>query len=1163
MADTQLSTVVRGIRGLVTASDMKDRSDGQLLHDFQVAGDERAFACLVDRHGAMVLRVCRQVLQHQQDAEDAFQATFLVLARKAASLRESRVVASWLHRVAYRVALQARRNAGRRQAREARTPARPSASPAAEVAWREVQLILNEEIERLSEKYRAPFVLCCLEGHSRSEVARQLDLKEGTVWSRLSYARRQLQQRLRRRGIELGTVLAATSLAEGGMASTAPASLVAATLRTVTTGGKALSGVSGDVAALVHATLKTTTAARLSVALALLFVTAVLGAGWSVSVGQAPPGQPAEPGHPTQGKRIKEKGKARQHAVPFSFFLFPFSLDGHGDPLPEGAVVRLGTIRFNHGADLNHLLFTPDGKTILSGGRRLVRLWNAATGAETGQLPPPVAYVSGTTVTLPDSTTLVSLNEEGTGDFVRWWDLSKRQEIRTLKLPIRRSVFSAYHCNALSPGGTLAAIHVHTPAELRVFDLKDGSEVYRFPDGGKDVRAVALAGKDRLVTANIKAVIEVRDARTGKLSHRFQHGTPVDFLAVSADGRRLATFERHSEDRRDRHRDVIYLWDLPTGRKEQALRLPGGSGYQSALFSPDGKLLMTSSYGNDEYMLTVWDTATGRKVRDLPGAGACLAFSPDGKRLAAGGWSGKFDVWEVDTGRRFSSDDTLHAHANAACLSAAGDRVVTIGASISTWDSATGKRLHSLAVPADPYWDRSNCTPDGRFVLTFVRDGEAYQAAVWNVADGRKHFALPAPRQRIPGTTAFSTDGSLLATAHPGKPTLVRVWDLHQRKEVRSFTHPNPVRLFFSSDRKTLLIAGPKIAAFDLTGGKELFCWRMEPLKSATQVTTVTVVDGKAEGFDEDSRIAWRALAVSPDGSTLAAIHWTWAPVGKQSGEDRIALYDLTSGKLLRHWNDSGRQANMLEALTFSADGRLLASSDGHAIHVWEAASGAKVRSFHGHRAELTSLGFDRRGRRLVSAGFDSTVLVWDLTARLRDGKLPRRELSAANLEARWRDLADRDAARAYRAVWELAAAEDLTVHFLKQRLGAVPRPDPRQIARLISDLSSERFPVRQAAEAELKKLDVLAERALRQALRSDPPLELRRRLEQLLRGINDPVPPAETLRGLRALAVLEQIASPQAHELVGTLARGAPAAHVTREARATLGRLLQDANSR
>src|SRR5262249_8177248 len=154
-----------------------------------------------------------------------------------------------------------------------------------------------------------------------------------------------------------------------------------------------------------------------------------------------------------------------------------------------------------------------------------------------------------------------------------------------------------------------------------------------------------------------------------------RHGTPVDFLAVSADGRRLATFEHNSEDRRNSHRDVMYLWDLATGRKEHALRLPAGGGYLTALFSPDGKLLLTSSYSNDDYLLTVGETARGRKVHDLPGAGRCRAFSPDGKRLAAGGWNGKFDVWEVDTGRRFSPEESRDAHANAARLSAGGERV--------------------------------------------------------------------------------------------------------------------------------------------------------------------------------------------------------------------------------------------------------------------------------------------------------------------------------------------------------------------------------------------------------------------------------------------------------------------------------------------------------
>jgi RNA polymerase sigma factor (sigma-70 family) len=1144
MADTQLATVVRRLRRLITAPDVRDKSDGQLLHNFQAGRDERAFAALVDRHGGMVLRVCRQVLGHQQDAEDAFQATFLVLARKAASLRRSTAVAGWLHGVAYRIALQARRIARRRQAREARAPARPPTDPAGDVAWREVQQILHEEIGRLADKYRTPFVLCVLEGHSRSEVARQLALKEGTVWSRLSGARQQLQRRLRRRGIELGAALAAGALVQAGTA--APALLVSATVRTVMAGGTALAGVSGEVAGLVHAGLRSLAVPRLHWGLALLCVTGLLAVGWGTPAGPAP------------AVTVDPAATAKEPVRPPAA-----RTDGHGDPLPDGAVARLGTLRFNHGADLSFLVFTPDGKTILSVGRRLVRLWDAATGAELGQLPALAPWMSDTAVTIPDGKTLVNLNQESGGEFVRWWDLAGRNEVRTLKLPVTRRVFSAYHRDALSPDGTLAAVHVHTPAALRVFDLNDGRELHRFADGGKDVRALAFAGKDRLVTADAGEAVEVREARTGKLVRRFKHGAPVDFLAVSADGRRLATFERNSQDRRDRYRDVIYLWDLTSGRKEHALRLPPRGGYLDALFSPDGKLLATSAHVNDENVLTVWDTATGRKVRDLPGAGMCLAFSPDGKRLAEGSGFGKFDVWDVDGGRPFFSENSRHAHASAALLSPSGERVVTVGPSLSTWDGSTGRRLASLPLPPDLYWDRGSCTPDGRVVVTFVRDGAAYRATLWNGRELRKEFALPGPCIQIPGPTALAADGSLLAMAQPGKQPLVRVWDLRTRKELRSFAHASPTRLFFSRDKKTLIVAGPKVSGYDLATGKELFAWRMRPLKSSTQVMSVAVVDGKPVPFAEDSRIAWRALAISPDGRTLAAIHWTWAPVGKGSGEDRIALYDLATGKVLRHWNDSGRQANMYEALTFSPDGRLLASSEVDAVHFWEAASGAKIRSFRGHRAEVTSLGFDRDGRRLVSASFDSTVLVWDLTGRLRDGKLVPADLSAADLEARWRDLADRDAARAYRAVWELAASGGRAVTFLEQKLHAVPHPDARRIARLIAELDSPRFRARQAAEAELRKLDVLAEKALGERLKSDPPLELRRRVERLLQGINDPVPAAVTLQELRALAVLEHVGSPQARTSVRALAQGADDARLTGAARATLGRLAADADGR
>jgi WD40 repeat protein len=888
-------------------------------------------------------------------------------------------------------------------------------------------------------------------------------------------------------------------------------------------------------------------AVKLKIVLAILFVTGTIGAGWSVFQGS---GTRALEINPTalsdQAKADKAQADDNKPAG---------RRDAYGDPLPEGALVRLGTIRFNHGAGLQHVLFTPDGKTIISEGRRRMRLWDAATGAEIARTPEPEPLFGDTTLALPDGKVLVSLNEESAGDMVRWWDIVQRREVRTLRLPGRRSVWSAFHRNALSPDGNLAAVHVHTPAELRIFDLKTGRELYKFQEASKDIRAVVFVDDHRLLTADKKHTIAIRDARTGKVLRQFAHGSPVDRLIVSPDGQRLATFEYYSLTEGEGARDVIYLWDLTTGRRERALPLPPKGVYNDALFSPDGKYVATSSYRRDENQIILWEAATGRKVRELPGAGMCLAFSPDGKRLVEGSWNGKFEMWSLETGRPFSSDDARHGHASAACLRPAGDRIVTIGiSSISTWDSTTAKRLDSFALPLDPYWDRASHTPDGALALDFVRDGEAYQAVVWDTRLRAKRFTVPAPSQKIPGSTALSPDGSLLAIAHPGKENLVRIWNIRSGKELRALKAGKAWRFLFSGDNKTLFLAGPKIATVNIASGKELYAWRMEPLKSALQGGTFAV---GGPPFNEDDRVAWRALAISPDTTKIAAIHWTLAVnAGRNSGEDRIAIYDLATGRLLHRWNDSGLQAAMLEALTFSDDGRLLASSDQHSIHVWEAATGAKIHTFRGHRGEITSLGFDRDSRRLVSSSFDTTVLCWDLTGRLRDGQLPPVHLSASDLKARWRDLAGRDAAKAHCAVWELAASGEQAVTFLKQHVHPVPQPDPKRIAGLVADLDSSIFAVRQSAQAELKKLDVLAEDALRKTMQANPPLELRRRIDSLLQGIHAPVPAADVLQAVRAVAVLELVAGARAGVVLRTLANGAAAAHLTRDARAALQRL-------
>src|SRR5262245_35027733 len=209
---------------LATAADApRDPSDRQLLERFIARQDKQAFADLVGRYRRVVWGVCRRVLHRQQDAEDAFQASFLVLARKASSIRKGEAVGSWLYGVAYRTAMRARHNAARRQECEKQAAtAPPDQPPWSEAACRELQRILDDEVQRLRPKYREPFVLCCLEGMSKAEAAAELGLKEGTLSSRLAQARDLLRSRLARRGIALTAILTVGALAQG-TATAAPA----------------------------------------------------------------------------------------------------------------------------------------------------------------------------------------------------------------------------------------------------------------------------------------------------------------------------------------------------------------------------------------------------------------------------------------------------------------------------------------------------------------------------------------------------------------------------------------------------------------------------------------------------------------------------------------------------------------------------------------------------------------------------------------------------------------------------------------------------------------------------------------------------------------------------------------------------------------------------
>ena len=210
-----------------------DLSDGQLLERFLTARDgaERAaLTALVGRHGPMVLRVCRQVLGDSHDVQDAFQATFLVLVRKAGSVRKADSVASWLHGVAIRVAVRAKADAARRRAHE-RRGALTAVESLAGVGLAESFPELHEEIVRLPERYREPVVLCYLEGLTTEEAARRLGWPRGTVLSRLSRARERLRGRLTRRGLAPSASLTGAWLSPGASTTSMPTTFLDAAVR--------------------------------------------------------------------------------------------------------------------------------------------------------------------------------------------------------------------------------------------------------------------------------------------------------------------------------------------------------------------------------------------------------------------------------------------------------------------------------------------------------------------------------------------------------------------------------------------------------------------------------------------------------------------------------------------------------------------------------------------------------------------------------------------------------------------------------------------------------------------------------------------------------------------------------------------------------------------
>jgi RNA polymerase sigma factor (sigma-70 family) len=281
MANSPMSEVIQHLRNAVLLRDEAGLTDGQLLEDYLRRQERAALAALIRRHGPMVWGVCRRVLRNDHDAEDAFQATFLVLVRKASSVLPRELVANWLYGVAHQTALKARATTAKRRIRERQVTQMPEPAAAEPDLWHDLLPLLDHALTRLPDKYRVAIVLCDLEGKSRKEAARQLGVPEGTLAARLARGRVMLARRLARHGLGVLGGALGLLLAQNSASAAVPTAVVSNAIEAASLGAAGQAAATGlistKVAALTEGVLKSMLPSKLKAAVVLTLALAALG----------------------------------------------------------------------------------------------------------------------------------------------------------------------------------------------------------------------------------------------------------------------------------------------------------------------------------------------------------------------------------------------------------------------------------------------------------------------------------------------------------------------------------------------------------------------------------------------------------------------------------------------------------------------------------------------------------------------------------------------------------------------------------------------------------------------------------------------------------------------------------------------------------------------
>jgi RNA polymerase sigma factor (sigma-70 family) len=1073
-------------------------ADATLLARFVETRDEAAFAAIVERHGPLVLGTCRRMLGNSADADDAFQAVFLALVRNGRVVRKRASLAAWLYGAAYRVCLRARRGRARSKTIN-RTVDRPTSSdPLANLTVREFLSILDDELARLPDRFRLPLVLCLIEGLSQNEAATRLHCSPGSIKGRLERGREKLRKRLSARGI---TLAAALSAAVGSASAAIPPALFERT--TSVAAGKA---VPEAIARLAGAATRS--------GVGLVRVTAVALVGAAISIAAALGGSQESTPKPAAEQPPKPAPPAAR-------------LDRFGDLLPDGALMRLGTVQFR----VPHLVgvgFRPSGELVALTEHMELYVWPADT-----KLKPTVTSLAGKKPmygwqAISPNAHFVAATM-GIGRLIVW-DVSGKEPVEYLTRELNQveklwfSADSAWlvikrDTNQPQPSLLLCNLADKTFGEL--------------PFQGQYVQSLSFTPDGKSIALLTHQAATIIDTATRKERFRADVSrTNVNHAELSPDGKVLAiqpvTFI-HGPDPK------AQFLSVSSGQEIAKLQPPSGKLHFWIAFSPDGKTILQGG----PHGIREWDPVAGKVVREIAGpAESPPVYSADRRRLACHN-NNAILLWDVTNGRPVRPDleDAGHTQTVFGIVVSPEGKLIATNASygeIRVWSANTGRLLYRVRTSLSG--ERSVAfLPDSKSFIALADDYVTpviYEAT--NGKELRRFGVLPEmAKTETTHELRLSDDGKTLTTSSEpirvGYKSYAVRWDVSTGKIVErveqigagSMRDMEPAAL--SPDGRWLVNYG-KVTR---VGGKESN--QLIPAMESGMLNSPR--------FTADSRL----VAITRMPLVGQKIDWN---------QSSAFIFELASMQKIAEF-PAGRTAGYGAA--FLPGGRQLAVSGPEHITLWDLATSKPVLRF-APPARTQTIAFTPDGSRMITGHYDCTALVWDLTGTRRTSAS---ELSSRDLSKLWDSLAGDDAAKAFAAGFELSDRPDQAIRVLGERMKPAKAADEGNVRRLVLSLGAQGFNDREAASKELRALGESAIPHLRAAFKTELSPEQKARVQSLLTEASAWVlPPGERLRQARAIAVLERIGNDDARQLLKELAGGMADARQTREAAEALGRL-------